>query len=436
MLRKIAVNSQSTGKFSTEVINNRPHIVTQMVSIEGDSVMNGLFYPLSDITNTFSQLDALPVPAGHPVVNGVNISAFHPMAINAYHVGGMVRNPRMVRNQVINDLVFDIEVANRDERGKEIIRRIENGESIGVSTGLNATVTNQKGESGGSQFNGVVSDIKFDHVAALLNEAPAGENTFTLNSDEDLIICNVADSVNKLRDKVREAAQDRFGSNETHIWIEDILLNPDRAIVETHEKLILIPFGYDDAGKVVFTGEGVEVEREVSFKAVGNSADDNKEVNDMDKEKLVLAIIGNSANHYSMADKDSLMSLSEAELVNGLHSKINTPAPSVEQAQAAIEAAGLTVNSKEFDKDAFALFNSNRASFDEYLAGKTAETDKKVAHVLANSKMDEAEVRGLSDTGLDSLVNALTPSGDFSAQGQSLNNNDRSESETSVDYSH
>jgi len=375
MLKKIAVNSQSTGKFRTEVINNRPHIVTEMVSIEGDSVMNGLLYPLGDITNSFSQLDALPAPAGHPTVNGVNVSAMNLFAINAHYVGGMVRKPRMVGKQVVNELVFDIEVANKHDSGKKIIERIESGESIGVSTGLNATVTNQSGSIGATEYAGIVSDIQFDHVAVLLDEPPAGDNTFTINSaDEEnsVIICNASTAVSV-----------------------------------------------------------------TNFKPVGDPAGiNNQEENDMDKLALVLALIGNSANRLTMGDKDKLLALSENDLVTELHNSVNHPAPSVEDAQSVIESAGLTINAADFDKDAHALFLANQDGFKSFLSGLSAETDKKVEHILANSKMVEADVRALSSTGLENLFATLNPDADFSAQAQPVTNADRSNTEAVVDYSH
>ena len=42
---RIALNSKTSGGFKTKKLNNREHIVTHMVSIVGDSVMNGLFLP-------------------------------------------------------------------------------------------------------------------------------------------------------------------------------------------------------------------------------------------------------------------------------------------------------------------------------------------------------------------------------------------------------
>lgn len=435
MLIKIAINSKSTGKFTTEVINSRPHLVTQMVSIEGDTVMNGLLYPLSDVANTFKQLDALPAPAGHPMVNGEKVSAFHPMAINAFHMGAFVRNPRMVGKQVINDLVFDIEVAEKDERGKSAMNRIKNGESIGVSTGLGASVSMQGGKLGNTEYSGIVSNIKFDHVAILLDETPAGDSTFTINSDE-LKICNLADSVNELERKVRDAVDTKFSTQDRHAWVEDILFTPDRVVVHMGEKLFLIPFGYDDNGDVVFAGAGVEVEKKVTFETVSNSSNlINQGVNDMDTLALVLALIGNSSNSFVMADKEKLLAMSQTDLAMAIHNAVVTPAPTVDQAQKVIETAGMTINAADFDKDKYAQFVANADEFTTFMAKKTEDRAALIERLVTNSKMTKEQLDAMADDAVEALANSIIPVQDYSVQGQSVQNNDRGEVKAEVDYS-
>ena len=326
MPQSIVVNSASSGKFRKEVINNRPHIVTEMVSIEGDSVMNSLLYPMNEVKNSFGQLDSIPAPAGHPKTNGKSLSAFHPLAMNAFNVGGFVRNPRMVNGQVINELVFDLEVANKDDRGKKIVERIESGDSIGVSTGLNAQVEKTNGKKGDRPYTGVVNNIKFDHVAVLLDETPAGENTFTINENQEVIVCN---------------AEWPAHDNDT-----------------------------------VLTGEGVEVDRVVSYQTAGNGKT-NQEENDMDKEKLVLALIGNSTTRFTEAEKDNLMSMSEASLVNAIVSSVE-PKIDVENAQKVLEESGMQIVNSDHDADGYAAFVENKAEFEAFQADKAKEKAEKV----------------------------------------------------------
>ena len=106
-----------------------------MMAIEGDSVMNELFYPNEIVMASMYQLDMKPAPDSHPSHDGSPISAFNPLAMNANNFGGFTRSPR---------------------------------------------------KSGTQKFNGKVQMIEFDHVAVLLDAMPAGENTYTINHDEKI----------------------------------------------------------------------------------------------------------------------------------------------------------------------------------------------------------------------------------------------------------
>lgn len=182
MQERICLNANTIGKFKTEVINGREHLVSKMRPIEGDSVMNGLLYPLTEVAKSYPQLNNILAPAGHPTVNGQQVGiSDNPLAINAFNVGAFVRNPVLSGAEVMADLVVDVKVANSTKAGEKLINSIKTGHRLGVSTGLLAVVANKKGGRGSTKYHGVVSDIKFDHVAVLMNEAPAGENTYTLN---------------------------------------------------------------------------------------------------------------------------------------------------------------------------------------------------------------------------------------------------------------
>ena len=342
---KITVNSRSTGKYRKEVLNNRPHLVTTMVSIEGDSVMNRLFYPLGEVESAFNQLDALPAPAGHPKVGDKHVDAFHPLAMNAFNVGAFVKSPTMSGNQVINEIWIDIEVANKDERGKEFMRRIQKGERVGVSTGLNADVSNESGEHNGKPFRGSVSNIKFNHVAFLLETDPAGDNTYTVNSEE-LVICNLSLPAAK--------------------------------------------------GKT------------------------NREVQEMDKEKLVLGIIANNANGYTMSDKDFLMSLPDDRLVEAAYNKLTKEEITVDQAQKVIEKAGMTVNGKDFKPEEYKVYLNHKSEFESYLAEIAKEKAAKVEEIVANTEMTEEQVNAMSSEGFDSLYKSLSV---LSPQNYTINAN-------------
>lgn len=157
-------------------------MVTEMLPIQADSIMNGLLYPSSSIVESYNQLDRLPAPVGHPHFDGVSVSANDVEGGASFSIGAFVRKPIMNGSTVTTELVVDMGVANQSQKGKEVLRRIKNKKRMGVSTGLSAQVINKKGTHADGEYFGIVNNIKFDHVAILLDEPPAGENTYTLNS--------------------------------------------------------------------------------------------------------------------------------------------------------------------------------------------------------------------------------------------------------------
>lgn len=183
---RMAINTQTSGKFRHERVNGRDHLITMMVAIVGDSVMNGMLYPDEEVSASFEQLNQLPAPNGHPKVDGHPISAFHPLAINANNIGAFIAHPVKEGKHVINELWVDTEIAAQSDDGKELVHRIENGRQVGVSTGLRMQRFIGDGEVDGKAYDSVARNFKFDHVAVLLNEAPAGAETYLLNDDGSL----------------------------------------------------------------------------------------------------------------------------------------------------------------------------------------------------------------------------------------------------------
>jgi hypothetical protein len=178
----LTINSETSNRYTTESRGGRDYLVTKMMPIAGDTVMNSLYYPMTTVANSYGQLDKLPAPAGHPVFNGKAVSALDPEGGYSFSVGAFVRNPVVNGLDVIAELAIDTEVANRSEQGRDVINRIKTGQRIGVSTGLNGKIDHTVGTHNGTSYAGVLNEIRFDHVALLLDEAPAGANTYTINS--------------------------------------------------------------------------------------------------------------------------------------------------------------------------------------------------------------------------------------------------------------
>lgn len=329
MIRQIAINSHSSGKFTIEQFNGRDHIVTTMVSLESDSVMNNLFYAKEAVEASFMQLNALPAPASHPVVNGEHVSANHPLAVNAFNIGAMAMNPKLEGDKVLNDLVVDIAIAEKDSRGIELIKRIKNGECIGVSTGLDAEIIPNSGEAKGRKFDGMVSNIKFDHIAILLNEQPAGENTFTVNSEDEktVIICNVEQSATQ---------------------------KPKAITPQTNHK-----------------GESMELNR----------------------ENLVLSIVANSGNTLTESNHASLMGMSEMGLIAAVHNNaapVEAAVVTVDEAVSVIELGGMFAINAEDSKLLEGLRTAETEKRDSVI-NSIVEKSEMTAEHLVNMDMGALE---------------------------------------------
>lgn len=354
---KLLINSRTSGKYTREVIDGRSHIVTAMLPIRGDTAMNGVYYADDQVTNSFMQLNMLPAPSGHPQVNGVNVLASHPVANNKQNIGGFLRNPRKKGKRVFVDFMLDEEIANNSEDGKETIRRIEAGEKIGVSTGLGiAQVINKTGtDDFGAKYTREGKGYTFDHVAILLNETAAGEHAGTeliTNSEEcEVMVYNAKES--EMLDSIADILSQDPCYNVT---LENGLINVN------HESK-------------------------------------TEEVNTMDKAALVLAIITNSANSYTVNDNEKLNAMTDKELM----SIVATNSMTEETAK-----SFLATNS-QIDFAGYEEFTTNKAEFEKFKADKAAAQKSVIDKIVANSEYTDELLAGKSDAELMLITNMLEP---------------------------
>ena len=361
---KILINSRTSGKFKRELIDGRSHLVTVMMPIRGDITMNRKHYPDKHVTSSFMQLNMLPAPNGHPVVNGISVLASHPVANNKQNIGGFLRNPRKKGKRVFVDFMLDEEIANNSEAGKETIRRIEAGEKIGVSTGLTiSTVVNKKGvDDFGKEFDQEVSGFNFDHVAILLNEEAAGEHAGTeliLNEEGGEVFVYNAD--------------DSFGA------------------ISLNEKI-------DEIKSILPDSENYEVELIDGIITVNHKTTTNQKVDEMDKNKIVLAIIGNSANKFTVKDNDRLMAMSDDQLTQ----IVATNAVDEDGAKEMLTNAG-------FDFPGYEIYSTNKVAFDAYLDEQSKSQKEAIDNIVANSEYTAEMLKGKSNDELTLLTNMLTP---------------------------
>jgi len=434
---KILINSRTSGKFRREDIDGRSHIVTTMMPIRGDITMNRKHYPDKHVTSSFMQLNMLPAPNGHPTVNGISVPAFHPVANNKHNIGGFLRKPRKKGKRVFVDFMLDEEVANNSDEGKEVIRRIEAGEKIAVSTGLTIdTVINKKGvDDFGKEFDQEVSGFNFDHVAILLNEAAAGEHAGTelvLNEEGGEVLVHNAEwqfnelSTDQLHRSLMDLIRQPVGS-DFFSWVIDIF--PDsKTFIHTLERpgqkreTFKQTYAVDQNDNVTLIDDKVKGSMKEEF--IPETTTNHQEVDDMDKSKIVLAIIGNSANKFSVKDNDRLMAMSDEQLTQ----IVATNAVDEDGAKEMLTNAG-------FDFPGYEKFTANKAAFDAYLDEQAKSQKETIDNIVANSDYTPEMLKGKSSDELTLLTNMLTPekvAKRIGEQGQHIQHN--SADEVEVDF--
>ncbi|HAI8714149.1 DUF2213 domain-containing protein [Escherichia marmotae] len=171
----------SASNITTETIDGREHIVVHgVVPIVDDIVMNRRFYPSAEIQKSYNTLERNPMPLDHPVIDGENVSASDPRAVNNYHVGAWFQNARHENGRVIGDMYVDRRYAENSEKGKRLVERLDdmaaekNVEPIHISTGLDFCSIATNGESKRKRYNEICTNLQFDHVAILLDKPGAG----------------------------------------------------------------------------------------------------------------------------------------------------------------------------------------------------------------------------------------------------------------------
>lgn len=406
----ISINSHTSGKFKREMINNRSHIVTSMMPIRGDISMKGILYPNKEVKSSFEQLHDLPAPNGHPIINGVHVSAFKPASMNAFNVGGFTRNPIMKGKEVFVDFLIDEEVANKSDDGKEIIRRIEAGEKIGVSTGLNINEIELKNgkDDFGAAFDKIGKGFNFDHVAILLNEKAAGDHAGTelilntANKEEPIHIVNlVMNEPNQL--EIELNSEHSLSASDIHDQLNRLIASDNETIFKhvidffPEDKKFLFSISNDSDRKIfeqsyavgndmiALVGEPIEVTLQQKITPVIQT----NEENDMNKELTILAIIANSHNAFTGEDKERLEAMSESQLVNALCAEVDES-----QAKEVLKVNG-------FDFEGYDNFTANKEGFNSYQKAENKRIQEvKDSIIEANSDYNAELLEGKSETEL------------------------------------
>jgi hypothetical protein len=386
-----------------------------MLPIVGDIAMNRIFYPDEEVTAAYNQLPELIAPNGHPEVNGENVSAFHPLAVNVHNYGAFVGSVVKRGKRVIAELCIDELTANQSEHGVETMRRVRAGEKIGVSTSLLFNQLEEKSgvDRFGEEYDHEARGYLFDHVATLLKDAPAGGHagTYTINTKdgEEIPVGQLAVNLttDELHDQLRVAIRAASAASpKVYTWVMDVILDEPSVVysVEVGGQAQILKQGFtvDEVGLVTLQGSPVEVVRRVSYVETDQrTANNSQEVNEVDKKAFLTLFFALNSERFTPQDQAEILAIeSEADLAKRLSQPVT-------KGEAFNALSGHGVDLSGYDD-----FVTNREQFKDFMESKQTERKEMEAKVLAaNSKLTAEDVAGFSDHQLEVMHDALAARG-------------------------
>lgn len=315
----------SASNITTETIDGTEHIVVKNICpLYDNCVLNGGLYPTEENDKGYLSLNEVPMPYGHPKIDGKYVSARDVRALNNHWIGAYSLNPRKEGQKVMVDMRINRRIAEGTDHGKEVLARLDamvNGETtepISISTGLNLSKIQANGKApNGKAYTWIATNQQYDHIAILLNEAPAGTpeegiGMFVNSQGEEMDVeqVNLVDAsdcrregwINKVKhfltndaamsfQDISRALQESIRTTDGNVWRYVNSVYPDNFIYEeessgTPAKLFKQKYLITD-GVVELVGDPVEVKRSpTEYEEVKT----NKEQDQMFKDKMIAAL--------------------------------------------------------------------------------------------------------------------------------------------------
>jgi len=334
-----------------ERLENREYMVCPTVMIV-EGVLNGnggaIFYPGSELAKNPSIWNHRPAVVFHPEEG---TSATEVDFIQNHKIG-LVLNTKYDKTskKLRSEVWVDIERAT--EIDSSLMDRINNGETIEVSTGVLAALTLGDGEHNGTPYYATATDYVPDHLAILPDEVGAssvedGAGLLQMNSAGRKLAPHITKIVSAIKDKklaslvqnalsfsnihqaINEQLQHRYGDvNEVAFWVEDVFQT--FFVFHRDGSLWKLSYVLSDLEVTLSDDEPVEVVRVTEYRTiegvfVGNV--DTKgatsitpleppllEVSKMKKEETVQELLALDNTQWTEGDRKGLLKMEDTML--------------------------------------------------------------------------------------------------------------------------
>lgn len=414
--------------------NKRVHILSTVnaanVSKAGDTytirdvcgavdgiVMNRKLYPGDELAKGVASMEGKPAPAGHPKnAAGQHISALNGEALASAWIGSYAKNARHTGGRTLADIVVNEAQAKAHPLGAKLVERLDaaldgtNMEPIHVSTGLYHDLIAVNGESGGKAYEGIVTNIKYDHLAILIDGQGAATpdqgvglflNEEGTESEVDTVSVNhepedkrAAGLMGWIRKLIGNGSTEPSFDQITSLiysalpkgaWLREVYARHVIWCEESSGKCWQQDYSVASDGlSVAFAGQAVEVTRKVEYVAVNN----HREV-DIVKETILAALNAAGIAAAGLTDAQLLTAYNELQAkptrdaLTAANSKLGE-----------IEAANKAAADAELTALATALAVNTTLTVADFKAmglDRCKELSAKAAPVVTNSGTKTAE---------------------------------------------
>jgi len=156
-----------------ETVNDRDWLVLPVIAVL-ETVLNGMLLPAEEIARLPEAWEGMPVPIGHPQVDGWYVSARTrdqlPLCAGWFFDVHSVGDRARLVGDIWLDMAKAYELGGNAERA---VSQLRNGHSAEVSTAFYADIEPITGSYNGVEYFGIFRNIVPDHLAVLLDQEGA-----------------------------------------------------------------------------------------------------------------------------------------------------------------------------------------------------------------------------------------------------------------------
>ncbi len=411
-------------------------VVIASVTILVEGVHRGsagpLYYPAQTLQASAQFWNGVPLPVYHPEQNGSSISCNTPEVTEARSIGRLYNVQYKTSPARLEGEAW-IEVEKANAIAPEILARLDNGETIEVSTGLFSTDEHTAGTWNNESYQAVVKDMRPDHLAILPGTTGAcsiadgcglraneegGEMRRRVDNDDDLLdihrekahsIIDNEMSLDEKRQKVARAIYVMDGPTQDNM-IEEVYNDyvvytvrpgPQSIPSGTIPKMYKRNYSISENGEVTLGDEIQEVRKETNYVPVANTetkTNEKKEEKKMIDKARVDALIANGT--FTEEDREFLTNCECAQFTR-IETIANKPPEKVVENAKPQTWDEIVANAPQTVKDDLAFAKATREAHRAGVVNRIKANQ--------NNKLTDEQLAAMDIQVLEAMADSFTP---------------------------